>query len=85
MSVVCGGLIPVFLGGFAALYWWVPRWKMVLLSARGPVSDSERLLIIVSDVVVNYFYLVLPVILGACVGLFRVAFDAERDPSLTKK
>ena len=80
VSVICGGLVLVLLGGFAALYWWVPRLKFALLSSGAAVSGSELILITTSDIVVNYFYLVLPAILVACAGLFRWAFDGEPEP-----
>lgn len=83
MSVACGGLILVLLGGFGALYWWVPKWKAAILVTGTAVTDLEMVLITTSDLVVNYFYLVLPVILVLCVGLFRWAFDTEQEPPRT--
>ncbi len=74
LSLLFGILLVV---GFFALYYWVPRVKMVIIDSGATPSSGELLLITVSDLVVNYWYLILPVIAAVSYGAWRVAFADE--------
>lgn len=75
VSVFCA------LGGFAlvavllTLYFWVPRWKASLAGYGTTLSSSEVLVIQLSDLLVTYSYIVLPIVLIPCYFLGRFVFS----------
>lgn len=83
-SIVCAGISITLLAGFCAMYWWVPRIKFVALGFGTELPGWQVLLFTLSDITINYFYIVLPALLAICYGLCRVAFASENESSRTE-
>lgn len=84
IPILCGLLSVVLLGGFFALYFWVPRLKAHALGLGTLLPGWQVVLITLSDLIVNYVYFVLPAVLAVCFGLCRVAFASDNEPSRTE-
>ncbi len=84
ISIVLAALSVTLLTASLALYFWVPRFKGRVLGLGTPLPEWQVLLITVSDLTINYFYIVLPAVLAICIGLFRAAFATEDEPSRTE-
>ncbi len=83
-SIVLAALSFLILAASFGLYFWVPRFKANVLDLGIALPRWQVQLITVSDITVNYFYIVLPAVLAICIGLFRVAFAPEEEPSRTE-
>lgn len=73
-SFICVGVGLVLLGGVLALYWWILRFKAQALGLETELPGWQVLLINLSDITVNDFYVVIPVAFTICFGLCRAAF-----------
>lgn len=79
LSIVCVGLSITLLVGGMFLYWWVPEFKALALGAGTELTGGQVLLITLSDIVVIYWYAMLPIALAIGYGLCRVAFASENE------
>lgn len=84
IPILCGLLSVVLLGSFFTLYFWVPRFKAHVLGMGTALPGWQVVLITLSDLIINYIYLVLPAVLAVCYGLCRVAFASDNESPRTE-
>lgn len=66
------------------LYYIVPRWKATAMGYGTSLSGIEILLINISDLVVNYWYIIAPVLLLMSVATGKDALTEHSDTPLKK-